>query len=89
MDAPWPSILQAAITAIAGVFLLSSGVQGWFMGQRAVWFIRIALIAAALFMIEGGLASDAIGIALAAAAVVVQKLFKPSPKASISVRGAD
>ena len=88
MDAPWPSILQAAITAIAGVFLLSSGVQGWFMGQRAVWFIRIALIAAALFMIEGGLASDAIGIAIAGAAVAVQKFFKPS-RASIPVRGAD
>jgi len=89
MDAPWPSIVQAAITAIAGVFLLSSGVQGWFMGQRAVWFIRIALTAAALFMIEGGLASDAIGIAIAGAAVAVQRFFKPSPQASISVRGAD
>ncbi len=89
MDAPWLSIAQAAITAIAGVFLLSSGVQGWFMGQRAVWFIRVALLAAALFMIEGGLASDAIGIALAAAAFAIQKFFKPNPQATISVRGAD
>lgn len=89
MAAPWLTILQAAATAIAGVFLLSSGVQGWFWGQRAAWFIRLALIAAALFMIEGGLASDAIGIALAAAAFVIQKLFKPDPDAPIPVRGVD
>jgi len=54
MDAPWLSVTQAAITAIAGVFLLSSGVQGWFVGRHAAWFIRLALIAAALFMIERG-----------------------------------
>lgn len=89
MDAPWLSIIQASITAIAGVFLLSSGVQGWFVGRRAAWFIRLALLLAALFMIEGGLASDAIGIAIAAAAYAIQNYFKPDPDAPIAVRGAD
>lgn len=89
MDAPWPSILQASVTAIVGVFLLSSGVQGWFVGRRAAWFIRVALIAAALFMIEGGLASDAIGIALTAAAFMIQKFLKPDPDSQLDVRGAD
>ena len=89
MDAVWYAVLQAAITAIAGVFLLSSGVQGWFIGQRAAWYIRIALIAAALFMIEGGLLSDAIGIALAASCLFIQKWLKPDPSASIAVHGAD
>ena len=89
MDAPWLSVTQAAITAIAGVFLLSSGVQGWFVGRHAAWFIRLALIAAALFMIEGGLASDAIGVAITVAAYAIQKVFKPDPNAAISVRGAD
>ena len=89
MDAPWYSIAQAAVTAIVGVFLLSSGVQGWFMGQRAAWFIRAALLAAALFMIEGGLVSDAIGILLAGAAFAIQKFFKPDPNAPIPVSGAD
>ncbi|MFK7893006.1 MAG: TRAP transporter large permease subunit, partial [Granulosicoccus sp.] len=89
MDAPWPNIAQAAVTAIAGVFLLSSGVQGWFVGRRAAWFIRLALIGAALFMIEGGLLSDAIGIAMAAAAFAVQKFLRPDPNTPISVRGAD
>jgi len=86
---PWYSILRAAITAIFGVFLLSCGVQGWFMGQRAAWFIRVALIAAALFMIEGGLVSDGIGIALAAASLFIQRVVKPKPNATVSVRGAD
>lgn len=89
MDAPWLSIVQAAITAIAGVYLLSSGVQGWFMGQRSAWFIRLALLAAALFMIEGGLLSDGIGIAVAAAAYAIQKFFQPNPDVSITIRGAD
>jgi len=89
MDAPWFTIIQAATTAIIGVFLLSSGVQGWFVGRRAAWFIRIALIAAALFMIEGGLVSDAIGIALAGGAFAIQKFLRPDPDAPIAVRGAD
>ena len=89
MDAPWYSIAQAAVTAIVGVFLLSSGVQGWFMGQRAAWFIRVALLAAALFMIEGGLISDAIGILLAGAAFAFQKVSKPDPDAPLPVSSAD
>ena len=89
MDAPWYSILQAATTAIIGVFLLSCGVQGWFIGQRAVWFIRLALVGAALFMIEGGLLSDGLGIALAAGAFFIQRVLKPDPNTVIPVRGAD
>lgn len=89
MDASWLSIIQAAITAIVGVFLLSAGVQGWFVARRAAWFIRLALITAALFMIEGGLTSDAIGIAIAAAAFAIQKFVSPDPDTPISVRGAD
>lgn len=89
MDAPWYSIIQASVTAIAGVFLLSSGVQGWFIGRHAAWFIRLMLLLAALFMIEGGLASDAIGIAIAGAAFFIQNFFKPNPDAPMPVRGAD
>ena len=89
MDAAWFSIAQAAVTAIVGVFLLSSGVQGWFIGQRAAWYIRVALLAAALFMIEGGLVSDAVGILLAGAAFAAQKFFKSNPDVPVTVRGAD
>ena len=89
MDGTWAEIARAAVTATVGVFLLASGVQGWFIGQRAAWFIRAALITGALFMIEGGLFSDAIGIAIAAACWVIQRIFRPDPDAPIPVRGAD
>jgi len=80
---------RAFITAVAGVFLLSSGVQGWFLGARTVWFLRVSLIVAALFMIEGGILSDIIGIGLAAGTLVIQRFVKPAPGAIMPVRGPD
>lgn len=89
MDGTWLEVLRAGITAVFGVFLLSGGVQGWFLGQRAAWFIRLGLVAAALFMIEGGLITDLIGIGMTAAGWLVQKLFRPNPDAPIPVHGSD
>lgn len=65
-DGMWYEILRAAVTAVFGVFLLSSGVQGWWVGKAASGPIRIALLLIALFMIEGSLLSDLLGIAGAA-----------------------
>jgi TRAP-type uncharacterized transport system fused permease subunit len=89
MDGTWYEVSRAAVTAVFGVFLLSAGVQGWFWGQRAAWFIRLAIIVAALFMIEGGIVTDVIGIAFVAGAWLVQKIFQPNPDAPIPVRGSD
>ncbi|MEJ6394744.1 TRAP transporter fused permease subunit [Gymnodinialimonas sp. 2305UL16-5] len=82
-------ITRALATACVGVFLLTSGVQGWFMGARAVWFLRLGLILAALCMIEGGWITDMIGIGIAAAIFFIQRVVQPAPGASIPVRGAD
>ncbi len=89
MDGTWLEVIRAGVTATVGVFLLSSGVQGWFLGGRSAWFLRVALIFAALFMIEGGLITDLIGLGIAAGTYFVQKVLHPRPDASISVRGAD
>jgi TRAP-type uncharacterized transport system fused permease subunit len=89
MDGTVLEILRAAVTATVGVALLSSAVQGWFFGGRAAWFIRLAVLIAALFMIEGGLLTDLIGIGIVVAAFFVQKVLKPDPDAPIPVRGAD
>ncbi len=89
MDGSVLDIGRAGLTAIFGVFLLSSAVQGWFLGAVAAWFLRIGLTAAALLMIEGGLVSDLIGLGTAAAVFAVQRIFHPKPGASIPVRGAD
>ncbi len=89
MDGTWLEVIRAGVTATIGVFLLSSGVQGWFLGGRSVWFLRVALILAALFMIEGGLITDLIGIGIAVGTYFIQKVLHPRPDAVIPVRGAD
>ena len=89
MDGTAFEILRAGVTAVVGVFLLSSGVQGWFVGARSAWFIRGLLIVAALFLISGGLLTDLIGVGLAVVTWFVQRLFHPDPDTPIPVRGAD
>ncbi|GAA0785363.1 TRAP transporter permease [Roseibium denhamense] len=89
MDGSLVDIIRAGLTAIVGVFLLSSAVQGWFLGAVAAWFLRIGLTASALMMIEGGLISDLIGLGIAGAVFAVQRIFHPKPDATIPVRGAD
>ena len=89
MDGPWFEVLRAGATATIGVFLLSSGVQGWFLGGRIAWFLRAGLVAAALFMIEGGWMTDLIGIGSAVAVFLIQTLLRPAPDAGFDVRGAD
>ncbi len=89
MDGTVLEITRAFVTATIGVALLSASVQGWFMGGRAVWFLRIGLLAAALMMIEGGLATDLAGVGIAVAIYFVQKTFAFRPGATIPVKGAD
>ncbi|MEM9032120.1 MAG: TRAP transporter fused permease subunit, partial [Pseudomonadota bacterium] len=89
MDGTWLEVIRAGATAVFGVFLLSSGVQGWVMGGRAAWYLRVMVLAAALFMIEGGLVTDLIGIGLTAAAYFVQKVLHPNPDTPLVVGRAD
>ncbi|MBB5516134.1 TRAP transporter 4TM/12TM fusion protein [Rubricella aquisinus] len=89
MDGAFFEVARALVTAVIGVFLLSSGVQGWFVGARAAWFVRVGLVVAALFMIAGGLMTDLIGIAATAGIFFVQKVIRPAPDATISVGTAD
>ncbi len=89
MEGSTLEVLRAAVTATLGVFLLSAGVQGWFMGRRSAWFIRPVVLAAALFMIEGGLMSDLIGVSVAVGVYAVQRLLRPDPDAPMPLRGAD
>jgi TRAP-type uncharacterized transport system fused permease subunit len=57
------------------VYLLSSGVQGWFLRYAAPWYLRILLIIAAFLMIEGGIYTDLAGIAAGVIAYFVQKMI--------------
>ncbi|BDW85121.1 TRAP transporter permease [Roseicyclus marinus] len=89
MDGTWFEVIRAGLTATVGVFLLSAGVQGWFMGGPSAWFLRVGLIIAALFMIEGGLVTDLAGVGIAGGVYLIQRIFHPRPGATIPVRGAD
>jgi TRAP transporter 4TM/12TM fusion protein len=75
MDAEPFAIARALITALVGVYLLSSGVQGWFLKYAAPWYLRILLIIAAFLMIEGGIYTDLAGIAAGVIAYFVQKMI--------------
>ena len=81
MDGTWFEVIRAGITAIFGVFLLSSGVQGWWIGDRAAWPIRIALLVVALFMIAGGWMTDLIGIAGAVGLYFLTQMTRPKAAA--------
>ncbi|MEL7465105.1 MAG: TRAP transporter fused permease subunit [Pseudomonadota bacterium] len=75
MDGTWFEVIRAGATAVIGVFLLSSGIQGWWAAGRAGWPIRIGLLIVALLMIEGGLMSDLIGIGGAVALFLLSRVM--------------
>lgn len=80
MNAGYLAIAQALVTASIGVYLLSAGVQAWFLRQAANWPVRTLLIGAAFLMIAGGLVTDLLGIGTTIAAFVLQRQFsRPAP----------
>jgi TRAP transporter 4TM/12TM fusion protein len=89
MDGTLPEILRAGATATVGVFLLSAAVQGWVLGGRAAWFLRLGLVLAALSLMMGGWQTDLLGIGIAVIVFLLQRVVQPSPGAVLPVRGAD
>ncbi|MBY5931484.1 TRAP transporter fused permease subunit [Tateyamaria omphalii] len=82
MDGTWFEVIRAGLTAVFGVFLLSSGVQGWWNGARANTAIRVGLIVVALLMIEGGWQSDLIGLGGAAVLFILARTMRSRTAAS-------
>ncbi|PZX42047.1 TRAP transporter 4TM/12TM fusion protein [Roseinatronobacter thiooxidans] len=64
-------IAFSIVTAMAGIFLLASAVQGWLL-VRAGIAVRIATFIAALLLISGDLLLDTAGLALVAIAYLYQ-----------------
>ncbi|PXW70332.1 TRAP transporter 4TM/12TM fusion protein [Loktanella sp. PT4BL] len=77
MDGTWLEVIRAGATAVFGVFLLSSGVQGWWVGNRAALPIRLGLMVAALCMIAGGWLTDLIGLGGAVGLYFMAKVSQP------------
>ena len=84
MIGPWERIVTTAITAATGVTLLSGGLAGYFL-RPAGPMTRLMLIAAAFTLIKPGLLTDAAGLALGAAAILLNLRF-PAPGRSHAAR---
>jgi TRAP transporter 4TM/12TM fusion protein len=70
----WDKVLLTAVTAATGVTMLAAGLSGYFLAP-AGWITRIIFVAAALTLIRPGLMTDAVGLSLAVAAVLLNWRF--------------
>ncbi|SDW94079.1 TRAP transporter permease [Roseicitreum antarcticum] len=85
MQGTWLEIIHVFLTALLGIFLMASAVQGWFFGLIGP-ILRVVLLIAALAMIAGGWLSDIIGLGTAALIFGIQrKVITPKTAA----RGLD
>jgi len=73
--------LQVAVTAGIGVFLIASAVEG-FLFTKISWPLRILMFGGALCLIDAGLYTDLIGLAVAAVALVVQRIVVKRERAA-------
>ena len=77
MQGEWLDIAHVFITALAGIFLMASAVQGWLFG-RLNMALRVVTLIGALGMIKGGWISDLAGLAIGALVIAIQlKLLTP------------
>lgn len=72
MQGSWPEILSAALTATVGVVLLAAGLHGFLLTRASLWQ-RGLLVLAALVLIMPGTITDAVGLALGAAVLAIQR----------------
>ncbi|MGF1659316.1 MAG: TRAP transporter permease [Rubrimonas sp.] len=61
MEGEWLVVLRNFLTATAGVYLLSAAVTGYLRAPLNL-ALRVAVLAAAMLMISGGLLTDLIGV---------------------------
>jgi TRAP transporter 4TM/12TM fusion protein len=65
-----PSIVLAALTSLAGVYILAAATEGWGPCGKLLAYERLCLVAAAVMLIIPGLPTDFIGIALGAVGLI-------------------
>ena len=71
-DNPWYEIVLLVITAIAGIFMISSGMEGYLLKEMP-WWQRIMALAGGLCMVIPGIVTDAAGVALIVLLILIQK----------------
>jgi len=70
---PWIEIGRAVLTGTIGVIALAAGLEGYFIRIARPWE-RVIFVAAAFCLIDPGLLTDLIGLALLAVGLGLQKL---------------
>jgi TRAP transporter 4TM/12TM fusion protein len=68
----WAQVLQAVATGTVGVIALAAGLEGQFL-RLATWLERALFLGAAFLLIDPGLTTDTVGLALLAAGVLLQR----------------
>ncbi|MGH7279397.1 MAG: TRAP transporter permease [Candidatus Rokuibacteriota bacterium] len=76
-DGTWPEIGRAVLTGTIGVIALAAGLEGYFL-RVTNWLERALFVAAAGTLIDPGLYTDLVGLAVLAAGLGLQKL-RPAP----------
>lgn len=65
-------VIHVFVTALIGIYLMTSAVQGWMFGPLNPW-LRLLALAGALGMIAGGWTSDLIGLAVGGVVFAIQR----------------
>ena len=71
LQGPWPQVVMAAVTAVAGLVALVAGVGGWLL-RPARWYERLLLVAGGLALMYPGTHGDLAGALLAGVAAATQ-----------------
>jgi TRAP-type uncharacterized transport system fused permease subunit len=78
---PWTEIALAALSGAVGVIALAAGLEGYFL-RSATWLERGLFLGAALLLINPGVVTDVLGLALLGTAVASQKFRAPDALAA-------
>ncbi len=82
-NAPWYEIVLLVITAIAGIFIISAGMEGYLLKEMP-WWQRVIALASGLCMIIPGIVTDAVGVALIVVLLLIQKFLMKDKKKAVS-----
>lgn len=86
-DAPWYEIVLLVITAICGIYIVSAGMEGYWL-KAMPWWQRILAIAGGLCMVIPGIATDAIGLAVIVVLYIIQKIGYNKEKKNPAAKAA-
>lgn len=68
-------VIQISITALIGIFSVSSALEGYLL-HHMPWYQRIACLIGGLLLIDPGLATDVIGVGIVSAVIVIQVISR-------------